>query len=444
MLVASRPPKTRAPSLFQVPDMTSEPHIDGIKSKYLSKIVEELCAADKEKISEIEARDTTEKLKRLADAVLGTSSGSETKGLDDDGARDLVWLNVSGRKFQIPRKTIDKSKFLEAAAIACKENRQDEILLPDVDPDVFSDFIECLTHDLPCPCAWSAKMKAQCENYFSVTLGNRKSVTHGSMTLRVGLKCKANYENRGKYYPGIIAGINSSSRTCHVRFDDGDQDRTVPYAGIELVVVGSAENVKPSYGKRTENVIKLSHGVLEESLKILEDTKKYHSYTVQVQNDPVCSVPGEIDKKKLQDQLDSSIQKAAAISKSITDVLSRMNIHKEKKLNQITGSHLTVNARGEMIMFPASIIERSDFLRALFSVHSPETAPFVDFHPRILRHVFGAMSPKPLCSNKAHHIKKLNENIHFSRHLAGYLATDITFEIHDRNPDVGLLWSHVL
>ena len=85
---------------------------------------------------------------------------------------------------------------------------------------------------------------------------------------------------------------------------------------------------------------------------------------------------------------------------------------------------LTVNARGEMIMFPASIIERSDFLRALFSVHSPETAPFVDFHPRILRHVFGAMSPKPLCSNKAHHIKKLNENIHFSRHLAGYLATD--------------------
>lgn len=394
-----------------ITDMTtSEQHIDDVKGKYLLKIVEELCATDKKKISDLEARDTTNQLKKLAEAVLGTSSRRETKGLDEDGARDLVCLNVGGRKFQIPRKTINKSKFLEAAAISSKE---DGITLPDVDPDVFSDFVECLTHNLPCPCVWNAEMKAQCENYFSATLKPAESVTRNRV--KMGQKCTVKRRINGQYhwYPGTVAGIDYNCR-YHVKFDDGHQEYRVPKDSICCL------------DEKNWNAIGFSHGVLAKSLKILEDTKKYHSYTVKVQNDPICSVLAEVDKKKLQDQLDSSIQKAVKISKSISDALSRMKIsveHNNKRKPEI--SHLTVNARGEMIMFPASIISRSDFLRVLFSVYSPETTPFVDFHPRILRHVFGAMNPKPLCSNKAHHVKKLNESIHFSRHVAGCLATDI-------------------
>lgn len=51
---------------------------------------------------------------------------------------------------------------------------------------------------------------------------------------RVGQRVSANWQNRGKWYPGSIAGVSTTDGTYRITYNDGDREASVPCSRIRV------------------------------------------------------------------------------------------------------------------------------------------------------------------------------------------------------------------
>jgi hypothetical protein len=56
----------------------------------------------------------------------------------------------------------------------------------------------------------------------------------------VGQRVEGRFGGQGKYYPGAVAAVNGDG-TYHLRYDDGDQERRAPEAGIRALDAPSGD-----------------------------------------------------------------------------------------------------------------------------------------------------------------------------------------------------------
>ena len=77
------------------------------------------------------------------------------------------------------------------------------------------------------------------------------------MPYKPGDKVEANYKGQGSYYRAAVKSVNKEDRTCALRYDDGDEEKTVPLDRIRAIP-GAAAPVKSPVKSSVKSPVKSS------------------------------------------------------------------------------------------------------------------------------------------------------------------------------------------
>ena len=56
--------------------------------------------------------------------------------------------------------------------------------------------------------------------------------------LKPGMKVQGKWkgtENYGEWFDGVVVSVNNKKKTCHIRYDDGDNDKAVSFHDVSII-----------------------------------------------------------------------------------------------------------------------------------------------------------------------------------------------------------------
>ena len=70
------------------------------------------------------------------------------------------------------------------------------------------------------------------------TKKNQKATNDRGEVLKPGMKVQGKWkgdENHGEWFDGVVVSVNNKKKTCHIRYDDGDNDKFVSFHDVSII-----------------------------------------------------------------------------------------------------------------------------------------------------------------------------------------------------------------
>ena len=70
------------------------------------------------------------------------------------------------------------------------------------------------------------------------TKKNQKATNERGDVLKPGMKVQGKWkgdENYGEWFDGVVVSVNNKKKTCHIRYDDGDNDEAVSFHDVSII-----------------------------------------------------------------------------------------------------------------------------------------------------------------------------------------------------------------